>query len=70
MQNIFRLVLTSLCLCGQMNVCVYIITLGINNCKMYLLASLYKQQNVLNASELCAEHRTGSVPVRNEESQL
>lgn len=69
-QNIFRSVLTSLCLCGWMRVCMYIITLSINSCKMYLLDSFYKQQKLLNTNELRAEHRTGCVPTKNEESQL
>lgn len=53
-----------------MHVCVYIITLSINNCKMYLLDSLYKQQKLPNMNELRAEHRTGCVRTRNEESPL
>lgn len=69
-QNIFRWVLTSLCLCGWMHVGVFIITLSISSSKMYLLDSLYKQQKLLNTDELHAEYRTGCVPVRNEESQV
>lgn len=69
-KTFFRLILTSLCLCGWMHACVYIITLSINNCKMYLLDSLYKQKKLLNTNELHAEHRTGCVPMRNKESQL
>lgn len=49
---------------------VFIITLSINSSKMYLLKSLYKQQKLLSTDELHAEHRTGCVPVRNEESQI
>lgn len=66
----FRSVLTSLCLCGWIDVGVFIITLSINSSKMYLLKSLYKQQKLLSTDELHAEHRTGCVPVRNEESQI